>query len=434
MTGALTVSVHWLAAASLALAAESTTVQAGGAGEAGGPGGDTLRLADAVEIARQANPMLRAARLQADAARERVPQAGALPDPQLELGFANRMTSDLGATMDPMTMNEVRLTQMLPWPGTLRYAKARARHLARAGEFDADEAELMLVARVKSIYYELAYMDRALVVMESTRDLLRDFLGVSSAMYSVGTGLQQDVLQAQVGVARMTEEVTLMRQKRVAMAARLNALLGREARQPIGGLELPAPVAKLPDVDSLMGVAAERRPALRAARERVQAADAGYRAARRELYPDLMVGLSYGQRPQYGDMAGLMLGIRLPLWAGSRQLPMRQEMRAMRSMAEAEALDVYNETYAEIVELRSEAERSRNLSELYATAIVPQARASVSAALAAYRVGRVDYMTLVENQMTVNRYEIESVRLAAEYHRAVAEMEALLGREAGGAE
>ncbi len=106
----------------------------------------------------------------------------------------------------------------------------------------------------------------------------------------------------------------------------------------------------------------------------------------------------------------------------------------MRSMAEAEALDVYNETYAEIVELRSEAERSRNLSELYATAIVPQARASVSAALAAYRVGRVDYMTLVENQMTVNRYEIESVRLAAEYHRAVAEMEALLGREAGGAE
>lgn len=390
-------------------------------------GADTLRLVDAVALARQANPMLRAARLRADAAAERIPQAGALPDPQLSFGLMNRMVDDVGSTMDPMTMNTVELTQMLPWPGMLGFAKQRARHLARAGSFDAEEAEVALVARVKSVYYELAYMDRALEIMESTRDLLRDFLDVSQAMYTVGSGLQQDVLQAQVGVARMTEEITVMRQKRVAMAARLNAFLGREATESIGALERPAAPGELPPIDSLMRVALERRPALAAAQERVQAAEAGYRAARRELYPDFMLGLSYGQRPQYADMAGLMLGIRIPLWAGSRQLPMRAEMRAMQSMAEAEARDLYNETYAMLVELRSEAERARNLSQLYANAIVPQARASVDAALSAYRVGRVDYMTLVDNQMTVNRYEIESVRLAADYGRAVAEMEALMG-------
>jgi hypothetical protein len=56
----------------------------------------------------------------------------------------------------------------------------------------------------------------------------------------------------------------------------------------------------------------------------------------------------------------------------------------------------------------------------------------VDAALAAYRVGRVDYMSLVENQMTVNRYETESVRLVAGYHKAVAEIAALVGAEIGG--
>jgi outer membrane protein TolC len=56
----------------------------------------------------------------------------------------------------------------------------------------------------------------------------------------------------------------------------------------------------------------------------------------------------------------------------------------------------------------------------------------VESALSAYRVGSVDYMTLVENEMTVNRYEIEIVRLAAEYHRARAEIEALVGGDAGG--
>jgi cobalt-zinc-cadmium efflux system outer membrane protein len=397
-----------------------------------GPG-DTLRLAAAVAAAREANPMLRAARLKADAAKERIPQAGALPDPELQVGLMNRMVSSFGSTMDPMTMNQVQLTQELPWPGKLGNASERARKLAEAERLDADDAELMLVARVKNVYYQVAYMDRALAIMSRSRDLLRDFVQVSQSMYAVGTGLQQDVLQAQVAVARMTEDITVMTQERVAMGARLNALLGREATVSIGGLELPEPDGELPGVDSLMTIAAAQRPKLRAAMERAAAAQAEYRAARRELYPDLMLGVSYGQRPQFDDMTSLMVGVRLPVWAGKRQLPMRRETQAMQAMAEAEARDTHNETYAQLVEMRAEAERSLNLAQLYATSILPQARASVDAALAAYRVGRINYMSLVENQMLVNRYETESVRLVAAYHQAVAETEALVGGPIGGA-
>ena len=393
---------------------------------------DSLTVAQAVAIARQANPMLRATRLKADAAAERVPRAGAWPDPQLSIALNNRMVGDLGSTMDPMTMNEIQLTQMVPWPGKLGFGKERARRLANAEQLDATEAERMLIARVKSVYYQLAYIDRAVVTMASTRELLRHFLEVTSAMYAVGTGLQQDVLQAQVAIARMTEDITVMRQDRVGMAARFNALLGRPATDPVGALELPEPSRDVPPPDSLMRVAAENRPALRAAGERLRAAQAAYRGARRELYPDLMVSLGYGARPQFDNMATLMLGVSLPLWAGSRQLPMRREMRAMESMAQAELLNLNNETFAELTERMAEAERSRRLSELYANAVLPQARAAVDASLAAYRVGRVNYMTLVDNQMTVNRYEIERVKLAAQYHGAVAEIEALVGAGLGG--
>jgi outer membrane protein TolC len=331
-----------------------------------------------------------------------------------------------------MTMNQLQLTQMVPWPGKLGLARRRAEGLAAAGEFDAAEAELMLVARVKAAYYELAYMDRVLVIMSGSRGLLREFVGVSRAMYATGTGIQQDVLQAQVSVARMTEEIAVMEQERIATAARLNALLGREATAPVGALELPAPGASLPSADSLMAVAATRRPRLLAAAERVRAAEAGARAARRELFPDLMLGVSYAQRPAFDDMASLMVGVRLPISAGMRYLPMRREMQAMQAATDAEARDQYNETFAELVERRAEAVRSDNLARLYATAIVPQARAAVSAALAAYRVGKVDYMSLIENQMLVNQYETEGVRLAAAWHQAVAEIEALVGGELGG--
>jgi hypothetical protein len=38
-------------------------------------------------------------------------------------------------------------------------------------------------------------------------------------------------------------------------------------------------------------------------------------------------------------------------------------------------------------------------------------------------------MQLVDNQMTVNRYEIETYRLLADYHQALGEIEALIGRQ-----
>ena len=389
-------------------------------------GGDTLELAAAIRQARAANPMLRSARLDADAVAARIPQAGALPDPQFQVGLDNRPLAGFGAA-DPMTMNSYQLTQVLPWPGKLSSGRDRVRSLARAQRLDADQAEADLIARVSGVYYRIAYMDRALTVMGQTRDLLRSFLQVSSAMYGVGTGLQQDVLQAQVALARMTEDITVMTQDRLAMAARLNALLGRDATATVGALELPASEDTLAGVDSLMAMAVRGRPALGAARQRVLAAAAGYREARRELFPDLMVGVSYGQRPRFDDMVSLMVGFTIPLWAGSRQLPLRQEMRAMQSAEEARERDVYNETYARLVELRSQAVRARNLSQLYATAILPQARASVDAALASYRVGQVNFMSIVDNQMTVNRYATEAVRLLAEYRETVAQIGALLG-------
>jgi outer membrane protein TolC len=392
---------------------------------------DTLRLVDAVDIALDANPSLKAVRLRADAAAERIPQAGAWHDPMLSFSLMNRPIGGFG-TSEPMTMNSVQLSQRFPWPGQLGFKKQRARHLAAAEAFDAEEMERSLVARVSGLYFHLAYVDRAIATMFETRDLLRNFLDVSSTMYAVGAGLQQDVLQAQVAVARMTEDITVMEQDRVAMAARLNALLGRHPTVSIPGLRLPPPGDIPPSVDSLLTLATTARPALLAAQARVEAAEAGYRQARRELYPELMVSLAYGERPQFDDMATVMLGVTIPLFAGAKQLPMRREMAAIKATEEAMERELVNETYAALTELRAEAERAHNLSRLYAEAVLPQAGAAVESALSAYRVGRVDYMTLVENEMTVNRYQIETARLAADYHRAVAELEALVGSPIGG--
>jgi hypothetical protein len=53
----------------------------------------------------------------------------------------------------------------------------------------------------------------------------------------------------------------------------------------------------------------------------------------------------------------------------------------------------------------------------------------VESSLSSYRVGRVDFMTLVDAQMSVNVYEQELIALIAGYGSLVAELEATIGRE-----
>ena len=163
----------------------------------------------------------------------------------------------------------------------------------------------------------------------------------------------------------------------------------------------------------------------------VSAASTAEQLARREIWPDLQIGVQYGQRggPLGTErMGSLMLGASIPIFARSRQLQMRAEAGAMRAMAQSELAAMRAETRARVAELHADFKRARNLRALYLTAVLPQAQAAVTSALASYRVGTVNLMTLLDNQMTVNRYQQELFVLDAELGKTVAELEMLVGR------
>ena len=101
----------------------------------------------------------------------------------------------------------------------------------------------------------------------------------------------------------------------------------------------------------------------------------------------------------------------------------------MREMAEADLAAMRADTRARVAEAYASLTRARSLATLYRNTVLPQAEATASSALAAYRVGGVDFMTLLDNRMAVNRYRQELFRLEAEEGQSWAELEMLLGRQ-----
>jgi cobalt-zinc-cadmium efflux system outer membrane protein len=218
---------------------------------------------------------------------------------------------------------------------------------------------------------------------------------------------------------------------RTTMQARLNALLVLPAGTPIGAPQLPIFPVLPPTLDSLTGLAERNRPALLAGAQDVEVANASVELARREIWPDLQVGVQYGQQrglmgPQ--RMGSLMIGASLPIFATSRQLQMREEANAMHAMAAADLTSMRTETRGAVAEAHSNLLRARQLADLYRTSVLPQAEASVTSSRAAYRVSAVPFMTLLDAQMTLNRYRRELFTLESDEGKAWAELEMLTGR------
>ncbi|MBI2407569.1 MAG: TolC family protein [Gemmatimonadetes bacterium] len=392
---------------------------------------DGLRLGTLYSAAERANPRIAAANALVVAAEARVPGTRRPPDPQVQLGLMNRSLPGLGP-MDPLGMTQLQVMQMLPTAGKLGLAGAAAD--ARVGGARARATDLRWEVRsqVAAAFYEVYRTERSISIARQTRQLMQDVASTSEAMFRVGETVQADVLKAQVEVARMTEDITAMQAMRAVNLARLSGLLDQPIDSTAGDAVLPAFPRQLPTPDSLMVRAAARRPMVQAGEADVRAAEAEARLATREIWPDLQVGVQYGQRGGMNGqerMGSLMIGASVPIWARSRQYRMRDETEAMRAMAAADLAAMRADTRARVGVAYAEWSRARNLRSLYETAVLPQARAAVAAAMAAYRVGRVNLMTVLDNQATVNRYEQELAALDAAEGMTLADMEMLLGQE-----
>lgn len=406
-----------------------------------------------VAEARASNPEIAAAGRLAEAAAARVPQAGALDDPMLSAGLMYVPVPSFDLSRDGMTMGSVQIGQRLPAPGTRRAREAIARQNHQAAEWRAQEVESGVVARLKEAYYELIFVDGAQDVLTRNRSLVADLAEVATALFAVGRTPQQDVLRAQTEVTRLEEQIAGIQARRVAAAAEINALLQRPVTGPIEpvypdgvrALALAPPAAgaftaaalegglgdDFPSLAELQQQAVRHRPMLLEHVHRIAAAREAVRLTERERFPDVDVMLGYGARLDRGDMVTAMVSVPLPVFAARKQ---RQAIiEAEHELAADELLhhQMVAEIQAEVATRYATLVRTREQILLLMDGVIPQARATIESATAAYQAGRVEFASLLEAQATLFRNEIELARRMADFGREMAALERAAGVELG---
>ena len=391
-----------------------------------------LRLDELISLARERSPRVRAALEQVEATRAREPGAGLLPDPALMVGVMNLALPEFSATMPASMAPTIQAMQSFPIGGKRSLREEIARQSTEIDLAASEEVWWEVRTEVAMAFYRIYEVDRQIEVMKETLGLLQNFETVARSMYAAGTGRQADVLRANVEVARMEADIQRMVAARVGAASRLNALVDRPADTPVPAPALDPLPANLPGHPTLRAWASESRPVLAELRTELDRAGTQRTLAGKDIWPDLTVGLQYGlgrMAGNYKSMGGASIGFSIPLYAGKRQLKARDEAAAMEGMVEARFDNALALVDARVGEVLANLEQARILIRLYREEILPQARATVESSLSSYRVGAVDFMTLVDAQMATNRFEGEYFALLASYGTSIAELEMTIGRD-----
>ena len=392
-----------------------------------------LNVDQLVDEALQNNPEISAVKIRWEVFKEKIPQSYALEDPMFGFGIVN-LPTNFSFKDEDMTMKEFSISQKFPFPGKRPLMKQMASREAEAVSAEIQGRIHQIIKDVKAAYYDLSHNYRTTEVTQRNKRILEDFAKIAETRYAVGEGIQQDVFKAHVEVSKVVDDLIMLGQRKRALEAKLNALLNRPPETPMGEPE-EVVFRKFPfTIEELQKMALEMNPTLKGMKKMIEAKEKAYALAKREYYPDFNFKFAYGQRDNGPDMKRRdmltgMIEMNIPIFYKSKQDRKVAETKAEVLATEAQYRAMKNEVLFMITDMASMIQRGERQLELYKTGIIPQASLQINSAMSAYRVNRADFMTLLDSQMTLYKYELEYHQALTEYEKNVANIGAAVGKQ-----
>lgn len=404
----------------LVLAALSLSTLAGGAAS----GSQAPDWHDANAVARAAadsHPALRRIEAEARAARARVTQAGAYPNPML-MGGIQDLQVDL-TNDEMMTMYMVGASQTIP-------RRSRRDALRSAAELDVQRIELEAESvRAEAerdalfAWYDLAAADSQLRSLHDVDKALGALVAAVRARYEAGTAIGADIVRAQLLQSDVNHQILTTTGIRRSAAARLLPLLGLPLATEVPPLQLPHSSEA-----SMIGGALEiddSHPALAGLRREVERREQEIRLAKLLQRPDINLEASYGMRPLEKDMFSITARIELPLRKKTTIEPRLREAMAARDAASARIEELRRALLADLgAAYEAHAEATRQI-EFHEQTLVPQSKLAFESTRAAYEGEKTTLDAVLATEATYLRLEIDYYGFLARHIKAIADFQAI---------
>jgi cobalt-zinc-cadmium efflux system outer membrane protein len=406
-------------------------VRAGEAGNAEPISPAPASQRELISVVLQENRTLQAARAKWEAMKARVPQAKAWEDPRAGSDFRAERSVNIppNSFMDQTAM----LEQEVPISGKNLSRARTATAEARATFEDFRRTELDVVMRARTAYVRLANGYSQLEVNRRNSELLEQFVQISRSRYEAGTATQADLLIAQTDAAKLLETRAELERDVSERQSALNVLMNRPAQMP---LELPASLVftrQALSLQKLQALALSQRPESQRAQDRIDAERFRLELANRQWFPDPALNVKtqrYNDASQGVSEVDVGVSLPLPFLNWKKYGAGVAEARKSLENAEHEFEATRVETLGLVRDQVKKIQTSATQYELYQDNILPVARQTVEASRAAYEASTGGFLELITARRTLQDAESAALNHLADHEVAVAELDAIIGRNA----
>ncbi len=393
--------------------------------------GLTTPLSELLAEAEKNNPRIEAARQGWQAAKQVPTQVSTLPDPQFNLQHVSVGSPRpfAGYTNSDFAYLGFGVSQDIPYPGKLRLKGEIAKREADVSQQQVESVRRAVLAELKGVYFQLAYLSKTLAILEQDGELLKQVEQAADARYRSGLGTQQDVLQAQLQKTKLVREIAMHHLQVGKLEAQLKQLLNRSQESP--DIE-PADLTETPLVQAyadLLAAAQVQNPEIASAQKMIEKQSLQVDLARKDFYPDFNVQYMWQRTDptQFRAYYMLSVGIKVPIYRSRKQRPelaqAESEQLRARSELQAQSQQVASELRSQYVIVQQTSE----LLKIHREGLSPQARSEFQAGLAAYQSNKQNFQALLTAFLDVLHLDEDYWQNMAEYETAVARIDQLTG-------
>lgn len=367
-----------------------------------------LTLDEAWRLAETANPTLRAARANVDAAEGQLRDASGLlyNNPQLSTDQTRRRAPQAGLPDSRFNEQTVGISQTFEIAGQAGYRRdAAARDLAAVTE-NIDEIRRQVRAEVEQRFYRVLILQRRIETEREALAAVNDAAAAVRKRVAVGEDSRLDGNLAMVEAERghnqlaVLDEQLLQARVELGIALQLPASTLPEATGELRAVPMAATLEALQ-------ASARERPLLRSLEHREQAARNRLGLERAAAYPDVTVGLSAGREAPYDareQFTRLTISVPLPLFRrnGAGIGKATTELTQAEIERQSSERDVTAQVNALWQRMESLQGRVKRLGESVLPALDENRRLSSTA----YRAGEIGLLQL----LLVNRQLLDARR------------------------
>ncbi len=380
-------------------------------------------LADYQRIASENNPGLQAKYKEFEAALQKVPQVGSLPDPAFSFGY---FISPVETRVGPQRA-KFSLTQMFPWFGTLEAQRDATALMAEARYQSFLDARNQLHYQVAASYYPLYELKRWKQIEQENIDILQSYKTIANSKFKSGAAPMVDVLRVDLMLKDAETNLSILNQKEKPLRASFNQLLNREEREVVlieDSLEVEAFSVGFRR-DSLL----TNNPVLDALDLKIQASEASELAAQKQGLPKLGVGLDYAVVDERNDMSLAdngkdifmpMVSVSIPIFRGKYKAAIK-EAQLMHESYTLQREELVNSLSSGYETVWFDIQQQLELIELYENQLVTTGQ-SLNLLFSAYGNSGKEFEEVLRMQQQLLKYEKMKATAEAKYQIALAKL------------